>query len=98
MPKGRKTISVNSLIDTVNNMLASGGYSREQRQAQMVVLEKVLFDTGNYRGYRLLSKREVPVAELPGINIDQFGEPDPDYKALFHLTDDTRVQYHKGTV
>ena len=92
MPK-RKTIAVAEMTRRVNGMLVHGYSSREERHGMCQVLENMLFATGNYRGYRYLSKREVPAGELPGINLTAEGEPHPDYQERFHNTDGTRVEY-----
>lgn len=52
MPK-RQTIKVNDLRIMVNGMIAdSVDEVKEGRVALSVLLEKVLHETGNYRGFR----------------------------------------------
>jgi hypothetical protein len=92
MPK-RKTIAVAEMTRRVNEMLVHGYSSREERHGMIQVLENMLFATGNYRGYRYLSKREVPAGELPGINLDDLGNPLEDLMDRFRNTDGTRVEY-----
>ena len=93
MPK-RKTIAVAEMTRRVNEMLVHGYSSREERHGMIQVLENMLFATGNYRGYRYLSKREVPAGELPGINLDTAGNPLSDQLERFRNTDGTRVEYY----
>jgi hypothetical protein len=97
MPK-RKTIAVAEMTRRVNEMLVHGYSSREERHGMIQVLENMLFATGNYRGYRYLSKREVPAGELPGINLDDLGNPLEDLMDRFRNTDGTRVEYHMEPV
>jgi hypothetical protein len=94
----RKTIPVTLLIDQVNEMLANGHSNLSERFGMIQVLEKMLFATGNYRGYRYLSKREVPPGKQPGINLTDTGEPLPDLLERFINTDGTRVEYYKERV
>lgn len=81
----RKTIAIKDLLVRVNNMLANSTCSSEVRQGMMGVLESVLHDTGNYKGFRYLAQAEVPAGHLPGI---QQGEE------KFANTDKTRVCYY----
>lgn len=91
----RKTIPVERLIEIVNNMLAADAdlvsdKATNRRSGAMVVLEAVLHETGNYRGFRYLTNLEgYPV---PGVrcNNDGYSLPYPD---RFNETDDTRRQY-----
>ena len=87
----RKTISVSSLKQKVNEMLAQS-ICRHERFGMIRVLEFTLHETGNYRGFRYLTEREVPTGELPGINVDDKGPLD-DILARFQDTDCTRVEY-----
>ncbi len=52
--RSRKTISVDSIKKLVNKFLAKESTLAECRYAEIELLEKVLFDTGNYRGYQRL--------------------------------------------
>jgi hypothetical protein len=90
----RKTIDVATLTDSVNEMLAAGWTSQEERRGMCLVLERVLFKTGNYRGYRYLTEREVPVGEKPGINPGEPSDDLDDRIARFKNTDGTRVEYY----
>ena len=97
MPK-RKTIAVAEMTRRVNEMLVHGYSSREERHGMIQVLENMLFATGNYRGFRYLTSREITPGELPGINLDDRGEPHPDLAVRFHDTDPTRIEYHMERV
>ena len=50
----RKTIEVETLKDRVNRRLADSDLSDEAKDALSGLLEGVLFDTGNYRGFTYL--------------------------------------------
>ena len=93
----RKTVNVEALTVTINRMLAVSTCSAEMRHGMINVLEGVLHDSGNYRGYRYLLLDEVPLEELPGLNqeVDANGNVGvcADYTARFANTDGTRRQY-----
>lgn len=86
----RKTFNVDEFKELVNNTLATTVETEIQyRYGIIAALEHVLHETGNYKGFRYLSKREVPWG-IPGIN-----EPieDLSYEDRFKNTDSTRRQY-----
>lgn len=67
---GRKTFSVDTFKDQINNTLAFSLVSADRREGVIVALEYVLHETGNYRGYRYLLSSEVPEGHQPGIRFD----------------------------
>ena len=94
----RKTMNVEDLKDFANNQLASSiRYERQKesfeeidaelRKGVMVMIEAVLMDTDNYKGYRYLAIDEVPTGCEPGIRRDRGDEE------KFDGTDTTRVRY-----
>ena len=91
----RKTFEVSKLIDMVNGICKDSDPEYTQaRQGAMNVLEVILHETGNYRGFRYLLKDECK--GLPGVNyavVNGSSLPHPDYKLRFKDTDNTRVQY-----
>ena len=97
MPK-RKTIAVAEMTRRVNEMLKHSLGTRDERHGMMSVVEAMMFATGNYRGFRYLTSREITPGELPGINLDDRGEPHPDLAVLFYNTDPTRIEYHMEPV
>jgi hypothetical protein len=50
----RKTIQVEAFRTRINGMLAESTCSPAERGAMATILESVLMDTGNYRGYRYI--------------------------------------------
>jgi hypothetical protein len=66
----RKTINVDELRDKTNEMLAKSTCSPDVRQGTIDILEYVLHETGNYKGFRYLTEREVPDMHLPGVRYD----------------------------
>lgn len=50
----RKTVSVESVKNTVNEMLANPNVTFDARVSVSVLLESVLMDTDNYKGFRYL--------------------------------------------
>lgn len=67
----KKTFNVDELRVTINEILTKSsnqfGETKGIRQGQMNVLESILHQTGNYKGFRYLTSEEVPTDELPGI-------------------------------
>lgn len=50
----RKTIEVGKVLRMVNHFLAAENTSADEREGVASLLEAILFETGNYRGYRYL--------------------------------------------
>ena len=84
----RKTFSVEALKDRINSQLRDAGTTDDFRHGLMNVLEGVLMDSGNYRGFSYLTAAEVPAGQKPGIRYDVAGDP-----VFDELTDATRVHY-----
>lgn len=94
MAKSRKTFDVNNLRIVVNNMLEHSTCSRDIRWGMMTVLEHVLHETGNYRGFRYLEAHEVPAGELPGIVHGTSSKPGhPNVITDNKFPDESRVYY-----
>ena len=89
----RKTVDVAYLIETVNRVCRESGGSAEalgNRMGMCSLLEGVLMVSGNYKGFRYLTKDEVPQMCKPGINL--ITEPNT-VEMKFKDTDDTRREY-----
>ena len=90
----RKTFSVELLLTTVNNLLQHSAECYADRRTGMIsVLESVLHQTGNYKGYRYLTADEIPAGGMPGIHHGPNGDMLP-YPDRFKNTDETRRSYH----
>lgn len=87
----RKTFNVSELVDMVNGICKDSAPDLvDRRQGAMNVLEAVLHQTGNYRGFGYLLKGECD--GNPGVNY--LGNlPHPNYDLRFKDTDRTRVMY-----
>jgi hypothetical protein len=85
----KKTVGVQIVKNAVNSMLKYSECSSDIRTGQILVLERILNDTGNYQGFKYLSESEVPTGKLPGIrlNVDQSSD------LKFQETDSTRREY-----
>lgn len=60
----RKTVSVESVRESVNKALASSYGNADTRRGAIGVLETILFDTGKYLGFRYLAtEMQAPDAE-----------------------------------
>ena len=89
----RKTFSVNELRIRVNTMLATsigGTAGKHRREGMQNILEQILMDADQYRGFRYLSANEVPPGELPGIVRQENGQP----VVPFESPDESRVEYY----
>ena len=95
MSKARKTINVDSLRLYANEMLKAHG-NAPYRNGIILMIERVLHDSGNYKGYNYLFKADVPEGCRPGIqNVP--GQPynvPEDYVERFMDTDCTRRYYY----
>ena len=88
----RKTVTVASQLQYANEVLRSNFGNQSYRRGIIRMIEPLLNETGNYKGFRYLLLSEVPIGEKPGINyLDNM--PHPDYKMRFANTDETRIQY-----
>jgi hypothetical protein len=67
----RSTFRVDDLKDTINKCLRESTCSPLERDAMSSILESVLMDSGNYRGFRYLTYSEVPLGCEPGIEEQQ---------------------------
>lgn len=65
----KKNIAVQRLIESVNAQNAGSTCSPEVRAGWNSLLENVLHETGNYRGFSYLNEFEVPKGQLPGIRL-----------------------------
>lgn len=84
----RKTFSVKDFKDHINRELkADDDFPKDHRRGLIDALELVLRQTGNYQGFRYLTKEEIPVNQLPGI---YWINNNP----VFDNTDSTRVHYY----
>lgn len=54
MGRQRQTLPVDILKNRVNRMLAAEGGTEDGRKALAVLIEGVLMDTGNYKGFGYL--------------------------------------------
>jgi hypothetical protein len=90
----RKTINVDSITATINDMIRLSTGTSDHRQGLLAAIETILHETGNYKGFRYLTQNEVPAGHLPGINISHIdGQHLENYDARFENTDRTRVAY-----
>jgi len=100
----RKTFDVSTMVDEANDMLKKSASDMvEFRKGVSAMLERVLHDTGNYKGYRSLYDNEVD--GNPGCRphngkrwITEAGVPTDEYQSYgvdtwFVDVDDTRRQY-----
>jgi hypothetical protein len=90
----KKTFNVQDLIDQTNICLTHGSSNPEdiqRRHGMRELLEFVLHETGNYKGYRFLEQHEVHTGCLPGIH-PKIYEGDVG-NGRFLNTDPTRVKY-----
>jgi len=93
--KAKKTINVQLLKEKVNGFLQVSTCNEDVRRGMICMLETVLNDTDNYKGYDYLNQTEVPCGHKPGININTVGE-DPWIHSIverFNETDNTRIRF-----
>lgn len=87
----RKTFDVAELVNLVNGICKdSDPEYAERRQGAMNVLECILHQTGNYKGFRYLMNGQC--SGNPGVRYKDGNILD--YPARFEDTDRTRVMYY----
>lgn len=88
MAKGRKTFEVDAIRQVANDSLrTSANGASDFRQGIIAMVERILMDSGNYRGFIYLDEHEVPQGALPGVRCNV-----PSIEK-FDFTDDTRRVY-----
>ena len=92
----KKTFNVNEYRTMVNDSLAGSACSADMRQGMINILDAILFQTGNYKGFQYLMQNQVPAGQKPGIYVNFTGliESTPvDERFDRGLTDATRIRY-----
>jgi hypothetical protein len=88
----RKTIAVSSVKEKINGIiLNSEDNQKEVRESLGLLLEEILMETKNYKGFKYLTKKDMELSysgTTVGINDDQKD------KTLFEGTDHTRICYY----
>ena len=88
----RKTINVAEVRYTVNHILATAIHDddkhRQYRMGMILLLEDILMQTGNYKGYSYLTQDEIIPDCRPGVRYENG-------KSNFVDTDDTRRNYYE---
>jgi hypothetical protein len=73
----RKTVPVKVMVREVNRMLRNSKCTADIRMGMCAVLDTLLHETNNYRGFQYLREDEVPKGHKPGINLNlDHGDPD----------------------
>jgi hypothetical protein len=87
----RKSIKIEELVERINGtLLHSRDDRREGRAALGFLLEQILMDTGNYRGFLYLDEGDMAASrEGTTVGIGKGGTPEE----RFRDTDHTRVHY-----
>jgi hypothetical protein len=94
MSRKSSTVKVTDLIEMINISLRDTGNDQQQYRAGiMSVIETVLHNTKNYKGFRYLTKVELAQGFVPGINTTEEGQVVLEYESRFANTDPTRVKY-----
>ena len=55
----RKTIEVGKMLRMANSFLAAENTTADEREGVCALMEAILFETGNYRGYRYLDTDQI---------------------------------------
>lgn len=84
MKTARKTIEVGKVLKMANSFLAAQNTTPDEREAICAMIEGILFETGNYRGYRYLNN-EAAMSDPLGAGSRRYyfvsGTIDADYEA-----------------
>jgi hypothetical protein len=93
----KKTFNVDAYRTMVNECLALSECNADVRKGMLTMLEEILHQTGNYKGFQYLMQNQVPADQKPGIFVNFTGliESTPvEERFDRNLTDSTRVRYH----
>jgi hypothetical protein len=55
----RKTVEVGKILRMANSFLAAENTTADEREGVCALMEAILFETGNYRGYRYLDTDQI---------------------------------------
>ena len=55
----RKTVEVGKMLRMANSFLAAENTTADEREGVCALMEAILFETGNYRGYRYLDTDQI---------------------------------------
>jgi|TARA_B110000977_G_C10894173_1_gene422623 hypothetical protein len=67
----RKTVNVGAVLYNLNYFLKKSKCSPDEREVMCIFVEGILFDTGNYEGFRYLDGREYE-GEAEGLGTRRF--------------------------
>ena len=70
----RKTIEVGKILKMANAFLAAKNTTADEREGVCALLETVLFETGNYMGFRYLEGSDYP-EEFDGLGSRRYYYP-----------------------
>jgi hypothetical protein len=56
----RKTVEVGKVLRMVNSFLAAKNTTDDEREGVAALMEAILFETGNYMGFRYLESSDYP--------------------------------------
>lgn len=82
---GRKTCPVVDVIKLVNDQNRFSTCHPLIREGWNTLLESILHDTGNYKGYGYLYAKDVPEGENPGIAGEEGTYTHPDETRRFYI-------------
>lgn len=94
----KKNISVESIKDAANQFILDSRDDQKQSRIDIGnMLEAILMTSGNYKGFRYLSWRDMKASNngsTVGINTDEDDKNYSGYELLYKDTDYTRVRFY----
>jgi len=86
----RKSYDIAKLKDNINGILLnSADKEKDARETLTTLIESILMETGNYKGFRYLSTKDMEVSQN-GISVGIIWDGN---KLIWEGTDHTRVHY-----
>lgn len=89
--KARKTIRIETLRKLTNSMSRHSTCKPEIRKGYQALLNQALHETGNYNGFRYLTRSDVGEGVAPGINDVA---SDASMQDKFEDTDSSRIAFN----
>jgi hypothetical protein len=91
----RKTVEVGALLYRLNYFLKNDKGSVDEREVMCSFVEGILFDTGNYEGYRYLDAREY-AGEAEGLGSRRFYFVSSKIVAEYNAAEELVAKHYSG--
>lgn len=93
--RARKTIPIMDIKKRVNNFLRdTKDFMKPERESMAMMLESILTDTGNYKGFGYITKESMKANSKEGTTFGIGEWDDKKFRFDFAVTDSSRIYYY----